>query len=357
MRQASAKPPSRKRAGGGVPEAPKRQTIRNKEISPPMPTKTTPTLEEPAPASLPAGFQSVARLHDDIEPILAMLPVEPVHMQTELIRDRWHRYILGGEAARPSVTTIINHLVQAWMEFYVQAQAAEVVTNQAKRLEGPFASDEEMLRVSEEVLRFFKDPEAIKSAIRAHAADRADFGTKFHLIAERIALGQPVNFAAIDPKLRGRCELFFNFAQAHRLRPLMIEFPCLSDAHFYAGTADLLSLAEFQGFSRPVLCLMDYKTGDGGYVERKGKMEFYLEHGMQLNALAACDHYFDTTDMTKKPFPRPELLVTLAVKEDHIAAWAWPFSPQLEASFLAGLVHYHTKKAKDIAPLCLARMD
>lgn len=282
------------------------------------------------------------------EEILAMLPAEVRHMQPEMIRDRWHRYELAGQPFYPSVTTCIGKLDKPALKYWYSGLVADFVVAQMARLDGPFEDENQRNQTLKEVWDILRDRDKLKGVPDMEKEEKADFGTKFHLIAERYGRGEPVKLDQFDEDIQTRGARLLKFFQQHRVKPYLVEFPVMNDTYHYAGTPDLLCGAEFNDGLGYCLTLIDYKTGESGYDVREGKKkQFYpLEHGLQLNALAHGEFYYDTQDQEKRPLPPIERLVVVSAKKETLKAWSWPRDPRLFASFVAGLTHYETEAAK-----------
>ena len=107
--------------------------------------------------------------------------------------------------------------------------------------------------------------EEARGAHRRMAKSAADIGTEVHsfceahLKADMIGGVPPAMLE--DETARKSCVAFLNWAREHDIRPIELEHILFSSKHYFAGTCD------FYGHIDGELCVLDFKTSSGIYVE------------------------------------------------------------------------------------------
>ena len=99
-----------------------------------------------------------------------------------------------------------------------------------------------------------------KTAHRRTSKDAADIGTTVHSFAQRIL---ETGRAALpsDPKAANGAQAFLSWFHAHEIKPISVERMFLSSTFWFAGTCD------FFGHFDGKLCVLDFKTSSGLYLE------------------------------------------------------------------------------------------
>lgn len=282
---------------------------------------------------------------------------EFTRMQPELVRDRWHRYKLGDEPVRPSITTVIGKMDKPSLLWWAAGMAAAKVVCHAEAVDAD-------PNKAEEFLKLCHDYKAIRKTFDESRGEKADIGTQCHYIAERFARVEPVKYDDMLAGVKDRMHLFETFLQ--RLKPVfhLAEFPCFSDAYWFAGTPDAylsLDLNDGRGVCR---WLWDYKSGAGLYgcdkeepedpIEKvywrnrskNGEAIFPVENAMQLTAVSMCEFYYDTASMSRKPLPPIDRLGVVSIRPDACELWEWPMEPIFKHAFVGLLAVEKMQKAK-----------
>ena len=118
-----------------------------------------------------------------------------------------------------------------------------------------------------------------KTAHRRFTKDAADIGTAVHKFAENTLRDGKAPTTPKDEKTANGCKAFLEWFQAHKIEPIHLEQMVFHPDWWYAGTAD------FYGKIDGGLCVLDFKTSSG----------LYIEHILQIAAYtAALERMFDT---------------------------------------------------------------
>jgi len=112
----------------------------------------------------------------------------------------------------------------------------------------------------------------------------ADIGTITHAMIMGYLTKTPQDFSEYsqqDIKTAENCMLsFYEWEKSHKLEPLIVEVPLVSDIYGYGGTPDFIGLVNGR------LELIDFKTGNGIWPEYFYQMAAYRqlakEHGHEL---------------------------------------------------------------------------
>lgn len=99
-----------------------------------------------------------------------------------------------------------------------------------------------------------------KTAHRRFAKGAADIGTEVHKFAEMTLRGEEVDLPE-DKQARKGCDAFLGWLSEHKPEPIALEQMIFHPDWWYAGTAD------FYGKIGGELCVLDFKTSSGLYVE------------------------------------------------------------------------------------------
>lgn len=269
--------------------------------------------------------------------------LDQIRMQPELVRDRWHRYKLGDEKVRPSVTTIKNKLAMGdALQWWAGDCSYKAVMSQWEIIE----SRPDDTAAVEQAIRNIKDRKFVRGAFDRDRAGKADIGSQVHMVVDRYAHGQAVKVDDLLEEARTRCLLFEQFIAKARPRVLLAEFPCFNDGLWYAGTADQLWRWDCGDGRGEQTWLIDFKTGASAYCERENGWIFPLGDWLQLTSLARCDFYYDTYRQERIPMPKIERMGVVAIHEGAVRLWEWPQSDIAWHAFIGLRVCYDLEKAK-----------
>lgn len=118
---------------------------------------------------------------------------------------------------------------------------------------------------------------------RYEATDKAKKrGTEVHRYGERLVKGDEVT--GIPDELRGHCEGYTDFLNAHDVEPVLVEATIVSYKYGYAGTLDLIAWITTPDDGRQ-LWLVDLKSNEKG---------IFPETALQLAGYRFAEFYIDT---------------------------------------------------------------
>lgn len=116
-------------------------------------------------------------------------------------------------------------------------------------------------------------------------------GTEIHGYGERLVQGQEVD--GIPDELRGHCEGYVEFLNAHDVEPVLVEATVVSYKYGYAGTLDLVAWLTHPEDGRQ-LWLLDLKSNDKG---------IFGETALQLAAYRYAEFYVDADGKEQPMIP------------------------------------------------------
>ena len=155
-----------------------------------------------------------------------------------------HTYRLDGRPV-PGVTTIIGVLDKPALPRWAARTVAEYVADHREAVEhlydmgrGPMV-------------------DALRGVPWQRRDDAATRGTSLHDIAEKIVTGQDVE---VPEHMVAIVEQAVDFMETWGIQPVLIEAPCASRKHWYAGTLDLVA-----DHNRGPRAIFDWKTGKAIY--------------------------------------------------------------------------------------------
>lgn len=200
---------------------------------------------------------------------------------------RGHGYTLNGQKLA-GVTTLINDGVPKpglinWASRMVAEYVADRLADEGATWRG-YGRDQLVGLLA-----------GVPSAER-DAAGRA--GTQVHTLAERLLADEEVE---VPEELIGHVDAYLAFLDQWRPTDLLVERPCLSLRHRYAGTFDLIATLPTLG-----RCLLDIKTARSG---------IWPETALQLAAYRRADLYQDEAG-DLQPMPTVEHTLAIWVRGD-----------------------------------------
>lgn len=243
--------------------------------------------------------------------------------QPELVRNRWHQYVLGDEPPRPGITTITGKKSKGdALQYWAAGCAATYVVGQVKELESDPAK-------APEVLERLKDWNTIRGQFNQARDNKADVGSQFHLVAQRYAEGKPVQVELLHEEVRPRALALLEFFRQVKPRIVATEFPVFNDTFWYAGTLDCLAVIDGETW------LLDYKTSETAFEPREGGKTFFPEeYAMQLMAGAMAEFIYDTERCIKIPMPKIDRIGSINARVDKVSLWEWPKDDAFFHTFL-----------------------
>ena len=168
-----------------------------------------------------------------------------------------------------------------------------------------------------------------KTAARRSAKQAANIGTIVHKFAERVLVDRRAAIPS-DPQAAKGAAAFLDWLHSHQVDPINTERMVLSRRWYYAGTVD------FFGRIDEELCVLDFKTSSGFYIEMPLQLAAYAialeeELGLKIDKglivrldkkTGKCQVYtVELTRATKDAFIRLAELDQLMTKlEDQIDA-------------------------------------
>lgn len=116
-------------------------------------------------------------------------------------------------------------------------------------------------------------------------------GTEIHNYGERLVKGEEVD--GIPDELRGHCESYVDFLNAHDVEPVLVEATIVSYKYGYAGTLDLIAWLTHPEDGRQ-LWLLDLKSNEKG---------IFPETALQLAGYRFAEFYLDDNGKEQPMIP------------------------------------------------------
>ena len=220
--------------------------------------------------------------------------------------DSSHRYKLDGRWV-PSVTTILGVLDKPGLPRWSARLVAEYVADHPDGIE--------------ELRAMGRGPmvDALKGMPWQERDKAGDRGTILHAYAEELVHGREVDVA---PEHVAVMESALSFMEHWHIYPLVIEFPCASREHEWAGTGDLIA-----GYTRP-----DTGHHGVGIFDWKSGKDLYPEFAWQLNAYAHAE--FHGLDGDEQPIPPCDDAFGVQISEEGYTVKPFAFGRNIYEEFI-----------------------
>lgn len=218
-----------------------------------------------------------------------------------------HRYYLDGRPV-PGVTTILGVLDKPAIPRWAAAQVAEYVADHFDAVEHLRAMG--------------RDPmvAALKGIPWQKRDDAAARGSTLHKFAEQILRGEEVEppdelFPVVENAVR--------FMDEWDIDPILIEYPCASREHWWAGTGDLIARYRNPSSGRRGVGYFDWKSARG----------VYAEHSMQFAAYTHPE--FWGLDGNEQTAPECDASFGVHIRPDDYDVHPYRHGPGVYEEFLA----------------------
>lgn len=221
--------------------------------------------------------------------------------------DAAHRYWLDGRPI-PGVTTILGVLDKPALPRWSAREVAEYVTD------NPGTIDELRSLGRDSMIDALR---GIPWGKRDKAATR---GSTIHEHAETILRGDEIELDNNDP-LIPVIENALDFLDDWNIRPILVEFPCASREHWWAGTGDLIATYTHPNTDQTGTAIWDWKSGKA----------IYPEAAMQLNAYAHAE--FHGLNGEEQPIPTVDAAFGVHLRADGYDVIPLQFGPDIYAEF------------------------
>lgn len=217
-----------------------------------------------------------------------------------------HRYRLDGQWV-PGVTTILGCLDKPAIPKWAAGMVAEYVADNPGGIE--------------ELRNMGRAPmvHALKN-IPWEKRDKAGVrGNILHDYAEQLLHGREVDVAEEDVPVM---EAALVFMEDWQIEPLLIEAPCASREHKWAGTLDLVAKYRRPDLGTTGTAIFDWKSGKA----------MYPEYAWQLNAYAHAE--FCLVDGEERPLPECDAAFGVQIRADGYDVAPFAFGPGIYEEFL-----------------------
>lgn len=107
-----------------------------------------------------------------------------------------------------------------------------------------------------------------KTAHRRISREATDIGSLVHAFAEKVLVDRRAGLPT-EPQAAKGAQAFLSWFHAHKIEPIHVERMVLSKTWYYAGTVD------FYGHIDGELCVLDFKTSSGLYLEMPLQLAAY----------------------------------------------------------------------------------
>lgn len=217
-----------------------------------------------------------------------------------------HRYKLDGKWV-PGVTTILGVLDKPAIPKWAAGQVAEYVADNPDGVE---------------TLRSLGRKPMIQAlkGIPWETRDKAGArGNVLHDYAEALLNGEEVE---VDDEHIPVMEHALAFMDDWHIEPLLVEFPCASREHEWAGTGDLIAKYRHPQTGEPGTAIFDWKSGKA----------LYPEYAWQLNAYAHAE--FHGLDGDEHPIPRCDAAFGVQIRPDGYDVAPFVFGTHVYEEFL-----------------------
>lgn len=220
-----------------------------------------------------------------------------------------HRYWLDKKPV-PGVTTILGVLNKPALVKWASATVAEYVADNRDAVEHLYAAGRgPMIGALKEVPWQKRD-------------DAADRGHTLHDFAEKILRGVELADDEIGDDLLPVVENAIAFLTDWQIKPLLIEAPCASREHWFAGTLDLIAEYTRPDTGHSGVAIFDWKSGKA----------LYPEYAWQLNAYAHAE--FTGLGGDEEPLPATDAAFGVHIRPDGYDVAPFAFGPDIYAEFL-----------------------
>ena len=210
----------------------------------------------------------------------------------------------------PGVTSILQRLDKPAL---VQWAANMAVADMSDRLwvrlnsEGPLLDMQDVEDAASEA----------KTAHRRFSKSAADIGSEVHAFAEKALTGQRVSIPKNRQANKGAVA-FLDWLHTRKTEPIDCERMVFSKRFFYAGTCDFYGLIDGE------LCVLDFKTSSGLYLEMLLQLAAYQiaieeEQGEQIDAgwIVRLDKKTGKFEPYRIPYSNRHRDAFLRVREAH----------------------------------------
>lgn len=226
-----------------------------------------------------------------------------------------HRYKLDG-AWVPGVTTILGVLDKPAIPKWAAGQVAEYVADNPNGIE--------------ELRRLGRGPmvQALKGIPWEKRDQAGARGNVLHDYAEQLLNGEEVE---VDDEHVAVMEHALAFMEDWHIEPILVEFPCASREHQWAGTGDLIARYTRPDTGASGTAIFDWKSGKA----------LYPEYAWQFNAYAHAEFY--GLDGDENPIPACDAAFGVQIRADGYDVAPFAFGPDIYDEFLV------IRRAFDIA--------
>lgn len=217
-----------------------------------------------------------------------------------------HRYKLDGKWV-PGVTTILGVLDKPAIPKWAASQVAEYVADNPNGIE--------------ELRNLGRGPmiQALKGIPWEKRDTAGARGNILHDYAEQLLKGEQVEVADEHVPVM---ENALAFMDEWQIEPLLIEFPCASREHEWAGTGDLIAKYVHPVTGHRGTAIFDWKSGKA----------LYPEYAWQLNAYAHAEFY--GLDGDEKPIPHCDDAFGVQIRPDGYDVAPFVFGLGIYEEFL-----------------------
>jgi hypothetical protein len=218
-----------------------------------------------------------------------------------------HRYRLDGKWV-PGVTTILGVLDKPAIAKWAAGQVAEYVADNPAGVE--------------ELRNMGRGPmvQALKGMPWQKRDDAGVRGNVLHDYAEALLNGEEVDVADEHVPVM---ESALAFMEDWAIEPLLVEAPCASRQHQWAGTLDLIARYRRPDTGATGTAIFDWKSGKA----------LYPEYAWQFNAYAHAEFYVDA-DGTEHPMPTCDAAFGVQIRPDGYDVAPMAFGPHIYDEFL-----------------------
>lgn len=218
-----------------------------------------------------------------------------------------HRYWLDGRPV-PGVTTILGCLDKPAIPKWAAGQVAEYVADNANGLE--------------ELRKLGRNPmvQALKNIPWQKRDDAGARGNVLHDYAEQLLNGEEVDVAEEHVPVM---ENALAFMEDWHIEPLLVEFPCASREHWWAGTGDLIARYKRPDTGGTGIAIFDWKSGKA----------LYPEYAMQFAAYAHAE--FTGLDGDEQPLPKCDASFGVQIRADGYDVHEMVFGRHVYEEFLS----------------------
>jgi hypothetical protein len=220
--------------------------------------------------------------------------------------DASHRYQLDGQWV-PGVTTILGVLDKPAIPKWAAGMVAEYVADNPDGVE--------------QLRQMGRGPmvQALKGLPWEKRDQAGVRGNILHDYAEQLINGEDVEVADEHVPVM---EHAIAFMETWHIKPLLIEFPCASREHRWAGTGDLIAEYRRPDTGAEGVAIFDWKSGKA----------LYPEYAWQLNAYAHGE--FHGLDGNEQPLPTCHAAFGVQIRPDGYDVAPFAFGPAVYDEFV-----------------------